>query len=128
MKRYTKDKVSDEKELNEFCLLEDNDSIIDRVLDKVNEKGKYKSCQKIEFINENDKIYEEESLKNFRQNNNNNFNDEEGHLYNIKNDFINDTNREFDLLNEIKYDIQKFNEIVNPKTIKKPISKNMVII
>ena len=125
---YTKDKVSDEKELNEFCLLEDNDSIIDRVLDKVNEKGKYKSCQKIEFINENDKIYEEESLKNFRQNNNNNFNDEEGHLYNIKNDFINDTNREFDLLNEIKYDIQKFNEIVNPKTIKKPISKNMVII
>lgn len=128
MKRYTKDKVSDEKELNEFCLLEDNDSIIDRVLDKVNEKGKYKSCQKIEFINENDKIYEEESLKNFSQNNNNNFNDEEGHLYNIKNDFINDTNREFDLLNEIKYDIQKFNEIVNPKTIKKPISKNMVII
>ena len=125
---YTKDKVSDEKELNEFCLLEDNDSIIDRVLDKVNEKGKYKSCQKIEFINENDKIYEEESLKNFSQNNNNNFNDEEGHLYNIKNDFINDTNREFDLLNEIKYDIQKFNEIVNPKTIKKPISKNMVII
>ena len=94
----------------------------------MNEKGKYKSCQKIEFINENDKIYEEESLKNFRQNNNNNFNDEEGHLYNIKNDFINDTNREFDLLNEIKYDIQKFNEIVNPKTIKKPISKNMVII
>ena len=110
--KYNEGQVVNDKELNNFCLLDNNDSIFDRVLVKVNERGKFKSKEKILKYGDNT-APKKESLDPFKVTRYG-FNDSSnGEPYNNNNE----NNKNYTLFDEIKYDIQNFNQIVNPKTI-----------
>ncbi len=101
--------------MRSFCLLENNDSIFDRVLGKVNEKNKCKSKRKNEkqndVRNENIKKNEGDSSPTLNKFLSPRDSGKENYYNNV-------CQTNCSLLDEIKNDIESFNQIVNPKILK----------